>query len=163
MELSDKTEFTGVISGSADECSDNPEASVQDAVRLCQALLSETEKARKKYNAVKAVDIITILPLIGLPFGFLRTVLLSEAGDYMERVNNLCIELSDVLPRLDITADLEIKNSLDYRFKDVIGDYKTLNYSTDNYMNEAFSQVKVLKKKITILLEQLIKQTGPST
>lgn len=127
-----------------------------NAIRFSQELLLDIRKVRKKYFWANVMDFFAMIPLAGIPFGFLRSYFLSQACDAMDIIRFKCGDLS----KLDLNVDLKIMEELSAVYRGRMSDFATPHFSAGFYMNDAEQQVKVLQKKIVALLEQLKKQSG---
>jgi len=122
----------------------------------CRELSGLLDNASKAYHKINIVDFFAFIPILGFPFGIIRSKRLSAAGAEMEKIRELNDALSDTLsalePNIDLTA-LEEPN----KYKGWYYDYARANLSVGNYISDVLGEIKQLKERVRSIDELLNK------
>ncbi|MGI5935624.1 MAG: hypothetical protein ACOX7I_02290 [Oscillospiraceae bacterium] len=102
-------------------------------------------RARKRLVAVDVVSFFAMLPLIGIPFGFLRTKLLSDISRMADRVK----EYAKVLNELEIEPYIHGTRYVSRETCGMLMDYATPNVSPAYYVGRTHEQYKEMQRKIS--------------
>ena len=101
----------------------------------------------RKYRWANLVDFVALIPLLGFPFGMLRSRMLSVASDIMKEIRELNDALTDTLSGLEPNIDLTAFDGPN-RYKGWYYDYSRPTLSTGNYISDTFSVIRHLKERV---------------
>lgn len=115
--------------------------------RQCRELSDLLKKVTRKYRWANLVDFVALIPLLGFPFGMLRSRMLSVASDIMKEIRELNDALTDTLSGLEPNIDLTAFDGPN-RYKGWYYDYSRPTLSTGNYISDTFSVIRHLKERV---------------
>jgi len=122
--------------------------------RQCCELSDLLDNAAKSYHKINFIDFFAFIPILGFPFGIIRSKRLSAADPEMEKIRGLNDALSVMLSRLEPYIDLAAFEEPTI-YKGTFYDYSRPNLSTGNYISDTLSEINHLKERVRCVDELL--------
>lgn len=123
----------------------------------CGELSDLLKKVTGKYRRANIVDLVAFIPLLGFPFGMLRSRMLSVASDIMKEIRAQNDALTDSLSGLEPNIDLTVFDGAN-KYKGWYYDYARPTLAAGNYISDTSSEINLFKERagtIPKLLEKL--------
>jgi DNA-binding transcriptional MerR regulator len=129
------------------------DAELKDGLqKQCLKMSGMLDKAAKKVRAANIVDVFGFIPVVGLPFGTLRTKLLSNTN--MREIRELDSALSEMLSRLEPHIDFAAYDQPNF-YKGLYYDYSRPALAAGIYINELEREIEYLRERGQGIRKQL--------